>query len=150
MILFKLAAVVALTGILPAYRPYVGTWTCTQPTMGHGWWATLTITPTAEDSLHLVMSRDTPQGPPNGQAHLRYDPSTGYWTLRSPTYPFVKTGREVDGVIHFADPSPRKQRFRFGISDDGQTITMLRYLKNTHILNLKKYVITCTRGEHSP
>jgi hypothetical protein len=145
------AGTIALLGAASrdaAYRPYLGTWSCTRPAMGQGWWGTLTVTPTADGQLRFSEERESPNAPAGGTMYVRKASGENTWTLSSPTYPFVKTGHRYNGAIVFADPYPRKQRFRLSVSKDDKTLTMLSYLQDTQILNLTNFIVTCTRGSN--
>jgi hypothetical protein len=143
-----LAGTLLLLGLMPrqdAYRAYVGSWTCTRPAMGQGWWGSLTVTRTSHGGLQFVEQRQSPNAPAGGNFYIWREPNADVWKLSSPTYPFVETGARHNGVILFKDPAPRKRRFRLSISHDGREITMLAYLKNTQILNLTNFIVSCTK-----
>ena len=115
--------------------------------MGQGWWGKLTVTPDSRGGLRFLEQPESPNAPRGGTMYLRKEPGRNEWTLSSPTYPFVQTGEWHHGVILFKDPAPRKQRFRLAVTSNDKTMTMLRYLQNTQILNLENFIVTCTRTQ---
>lgn len=135
-----------------AYQPFVGSWSCTRPTIGSiGWTANLTVATTADGALEFTATQTSPgsyraQWSPT-HFYLKENPQSGLWTFSSPTDPYELTGRANErGEILMAGPALSRQRFAIALPGGGKTMTLLRYrTDNEQNLNLANDLVQCSR-----
>ncbi len=130
-----------------AYKPLIGAWNCNLPASGkEAWSADLSVTPTSDGKLRLVLQRTSQYGPGGGVSYIWYDDATSTWSYWTPSDPFVGTGQMMNGQIIFTPPAPRPERFVLTLGQDEREMTMLTFDTKHPPLNPANLTILCMRN----
>jgi len=140
-------------GVNPDYMQFIGSWSCTKPSGGANWTATLDVRPVSHGEIEFLerftgnQSTASINGGRVDHFYLSEDTKSGEWSQRDPLQPWLRTGMMKNGTIIFADPKPNPGRYGINISPDGQVLTMLPWDADAaqQRLTYEDLIIKCTR-----